>query len=75
MTGKVIKTSAKFGIFVQVDKNSQICDFYQYDRNFQKEDRIRERIRGWIFDKYKGRPLYSAWKDLVDDITKSYEQQ
>ena len=74
MVGKVIKTSAKFGVFVQVDKNSQICDFYQYDRTYPKEERIRNRIRGRIFDRYKGQPLYSAWKNLVDDITKSYEK-
>ena len=74
MVGKVIKTSAKFGVFVQVDKNSQICDFFQYDRTYPKEERIRGRIRGWIFDKYKGQPLYSSWNDLVNDITKNMEK-
>lgn len=68
MKGKIIKTSAKLGVFVQVDKNSQICDLYKYDMNFPKEERVRERIRGKLYDKYKGRPLYSNWNELIQDI-------
>ena len=69
MKGKVIKTSKSSGIFVQVDKNSQICDLYEYDRSLPKDERIRSRIRGWIYDKYKGQPLYSAWNNIVEDVT------
>ena len=69
MRGKIIKTSAKTGVYVQIDKNSQICDFYFYDKSFPKEERIRERIRGWLYDEFKGRPLYTAWNELVTKIT------
>lgn len=69
LRGKVIKTSAQFGVFVQLDKNNQICDMFQFDRSLPKEERIGERVRGSIFDKYHGRPLYSNWKDLVSDLT------
>lgn len=68
MKGKVIKTSAKKGMFVQVDKNSQVCDIYKYDMNFPKEERIRERVRGYLFDTYKGRPLYNNWESLINDV-------
>lgn len=69
LRGKVIKTSAQFGIFIQLDKNKQICDMFQFDRSLPKEERIGERVRGGIFDKYHGRPLYSNWNDLIADLT------
>ena len=75
MKGKIIKTSAKLGVFVQVDKNSQICDLYRYDMNFLKEERVRERIRGKLYDTYKGRPLYNNWNNLIEDVIKDYEKE
>lgn len=70
MRGKVIKTSAKNGVFVQIDKNNQVCDLFVYDKSLPKENRVRQRIRGSLFDTFKGRPLYTAWGDLVTTITK-----
>ena len=70
MRGRIIKTSTKDWIFVQLDKNGQICDFFRFDRSKPKEERIGERIRGELFNTYKGRPLYTAWNDLVDEVTK-----
>jgi hypothetical protein len=67
--GKIIKTSAKMGYYIQLDKNNQICDIFRFDRNYPKEERIRERIRGYVFDMYKGQPLYTAWNSLVECLT------
>jgi hypothetical protein len=69
MRGKIIKTSAKLGYFVQLDKNNQVCDIYTFDRSLPKEERVRDRVRGYLFDTFKGRPLYTAWNDLVDTLT------
>lgn len=74
LKGKIIKTSAKTGLFIQIDKNGQICDIYRYDRSFPKEERIRERVRGLIFDLFKGQPLYSAWKNLIAFANRKEEE-
>lgn len=74
LRGKVVKTSAKSGIFIQLDKNNQICDMFIFDRDFPKEDRIGERFRGPIFDKFHGRPLYSNWQELLKDLTEKTKQ-
>ena len=75
MRGKVIKRSAKLGVYVQIDKNNQICDLYNFDRSFPKEERIRERIRGKVYDMFKGRPLYTAWTELVEILTRKEVDQ
>lgn len=69
MRGQVIKTSAKMGYYVQIDKNNQICDLYRFDRTYPKDERIRERVRGRVYDMFKGRPLYPAWNDLLNLLT------
>jgi hypothetical protein len=72
MRGKVIKLSAKHGIFIQLDKNNQICDLFHYDRTFPKEERVRERIRGLIFDLFHGQPLYTAWKNVIEFASQNF---
>lgn len=66
LKGKVIKTSAKTGYFIQVDKNGQINDIFLFNRSFPADQRIREKVRGPIFDNFKGRPLFSAFKELCE---------
>ena len=68
MVGKVIKINSSDGVFVQIDKNSQICDLYQYNRTLPKEERIGARIRGKVFDEFKGQPLYTAWNNLIETV-------
>ena len=75
LRGKVIKKSYKDGVFVQVDKNGQINDMFVFYRLNPVEDRIGERIRGWLFDKYHGRLLYSNFQELVNDITSIKEEE
>jgi hypothetical protein len=74
MRGKVIKTSAK-NVFVQLDKNNQICDLFVYDKSQEKDARIKERIRGKVFDTFHGRPLYTAWNELIEFLNKDGENE
>ena len=69
MRGRIIRSSNGW-IFVQLDKNNQICDLFTYDKSRPKEERIRERIRGRLFDMFHGRPLYTAWNDIVEEVSK-----
>ena len=62
MRGKKIYTQDKRSIFVQIDKNNQICNLWD------GEDRVYPEI----MNEFRGRPLYTAWNELKARIN---EQQ
>lgn len=61
MNGKVI--FGKPSVFVQVDKNKQICDLLSYEN---KE--TGKRIYPGILNDFRGRPLFTAWNELIEKI-------
>lgn len=63
MRGKKIYTqNNKKSIFVQIDKNNQVCNLWD------GEDRVYPEI----MNEFRGRPLYTAWNELKAKIN---EQQ
>lgn len=76
MKGKVIyqKNGA---IFVQVDKNFQICDFRSFDKKKSYTERIGTRIPegSSLLNTFKGRPLYTAWNSLIEVLTSNERKE
>jgi hypothetical protein len=65
MYGKIIFVNKEKGVFVQRDKNLQVCNLYNFDRKTKK---IGERVYPEILNVYRGRPLYTAWNGLLEAI-------
>lgn len=70
--GKVI--FGKVPVFVQVDKNNQICDLLSFDRKKTFPDRIGSRIYPDVLNTFRGRPIHISWLNLIDVITKKSEK-
>lgn len=71
MRGKVIYSKTQ-NVFVQTDKNFQVCDFRVFNKKAPIEERIGERIPegAALLNTFRGRPLYTAWSALIDIFTK-----
>ena len=68
MKGKVIYQK-NGGIFVQMDKNYQVCDLRSFDKKSPFNERIGKRVYPEILNTFKGRPLYTAWNGLIAAIS------
>jgi hypothetical protein len=66
--GKVIYQDKKKAVFVQMDKNFQICDLLDFDKKKPFEQRIGSRVYPDLLNTFRGRPLYTAWPDLIEAI-------
>ena len=62
--GRVIY-SKKQSVFVQMDKNFQICDLLSFDKK-----KLGDRVYPDILNMFRGRPLYTAWLPLIEAIKK-----
>lgn len=69
LRGKVIK-AFPMSYFVQINKMNEICNIFLFDKSQEKENRIGAPVKGKIFEKYSGRPLYTAWNELISDLQK-----
>ena len=65
--GFLIKKTKTEGLFFQTDKNNQVCDIF----TSIKGEGITNRVRGRIFDTFKGRPysrnLISSIYDFINE--------
>lgn len=66
--GKVIYQDKKKAVFVQMDKNFQICDLLDFDKKKPFEQRIGSRVYPDLLNTFRGRPLYTAWPGLIEAI-------
>ena len=69
LRGRVIYQSKKGGVFVQMDKNFQVCDLLGFDKTKPFEERIGSRIYPDLLNTFRGRPLYLAWNELIEEIS------
>lgn len=69
MKGKVLY--AKIPIFIQIDKNGQVCDFLEYNK--KAEQKVGKRIYPEILSEFRGQPLYTAWTKLIERF--NYEEE
>lgn len=53
MRGKKIYANNK-SVFVQIDKNNQVCQLWDGD----------DRVYPEVMNIFRGRPLYTAWNEL-----------
>lgn len=66
--GFLVKKTKTEGLFFQTDKNNQVCDIF----SSVKGEGLKGRVRGRIFDTYKGRP-YS--RNLISSIYEFINEQ
>ena len=65
--GFLVRKNKVDGLFFQVDKNGQICDIFNAVRN----EGIKNRVRGVLFDTYKGRPFSKKlFQELIEVVTR-----
>ena len=75
MKGKVIYQSKKKAVFVQMDKNFQICDLLDFNKKKPFAERIGSRVYPDLLNTFRGRPLYTAWPTLIEAINKKTEEE
>ena len=66
LKGRVIYQSKAGGVFVQIDKNFQICDFLSFDKTKPFEERIGQRVHPELLNTFRGRPLRLVWSSLIN---------
>lgn len=72
MVGKVVFKNRKEGVFVQRDKNFQVCDLLSFDR---KKKVIGNRVYPDLLNIFRGQPLYTAWNSLLEAIKQKEEEE
>ena len=74
MKGKVIYQKQK-AVFVQMDKNFQVCDLLAFDKKKPYAERIGARVYPDLLNTFRGRPLYTAWPYLIEAINKKAAEE
>ena len=65
MRGRKIYRNKKVTCFVQVDKNNQVCELYDYNPKLGYDERIGAPIERQILSDFRGQPLVLAWDNLI----------
>lgn len=68
MRGRKIYRNKKVTCFVQVDKNNQICELYDYNPKLGYDERIGAPIERQILSDFRGQPLVLAWDNLIEAL-------
>lgn len=74
MKGRVIYQKKK-SVFVQMDKNHEICDILDFDKKKPFSERIGNRVYPDLLNTFRGRPLYTAWPILIEAINKKTAEE
>lgn len=72
LNGRVIYSKKK-AVFVQVDKNFQVCDLFEFNKKEAPTNRIGSRVYPDLLNTFRGRPLYTAWNGLIEAINQKVE--
>ena len=75
MKGRIIYQGKKKAVFIQMDKNYQVCDLLDFNKKKPFEQRIGSRVYPDLLNTFRGRPLYTAWKDLIEAINQKREEE
>lgn len=75
MKGRKICRNKKETCFVQVDKNNQVCELYDYNPRLGYNERIGEPIERQILSDFRGQPLVLAWDNLIVALQKEEEEE
>ena len=68
MKGRKIFRNKKTIVFVQVDKNNQVTDLYEFNSKNPYEKRIGARCERQILSDFRGRPLVLCWNELIEAL-------
>lgn len=60
---------------MQVDKNNQVCELYNYNPKLSYDQRIGEPIERQILSDFRGQPLILCWDNLITVLQKEEEEQ
>lgn len=75
MRGRKIYRNRKETCFVQVDKNNQVCELYDYNPKLGYDQRIGTPIERQILSDFRGQPLVLAWDNLITALQKEEEEE
>lgn len=75
MRGRKIYRNRKETCFVQVDKNNQVCELYDYNPKLGYDQRIGAPIERQILSDFRGQPLVLAWDNLITALQKEEEEE
>ena len=75
MRGRKIYRNKKEICFVQVDKNNQICELYDYNPKLGYNERIGAPIERTILSDFRGQPLVLAWDNIITALQKEEEEE
>lgn len=75
MRGRKIYRNRKETCFVQVDKNNQVCELYDYNPKLGYDQRIGAPIERQILSDFRGQPLVLAWDNLITTLQKEEEEE
>lgn len=75
MRGRKIYRNRKETGFVQVDKNNQVCELYDYNPKLGYDQRIGAPIERQILSDFRGQPLVLAWDNLITALQKEEEEE
>lgn len=75
MKGRKIYRNKKETCFVQVDKNNQVCELYDYNPRLGYNERIGAPIERQILSDFRGQPLVLAWDNLIVALQKEEEEE
>lgn len=75
MRGRKIYRNKRETCFVQVDKNNQICELYDYNPKLGYDQRIGAPIERQILSDFRGQPLVLAWDNLIIALQKEEEEE
>lgn len=74
MRGRKIYRNKKVTCFVQVDKNNQVCELYDYNPRLGYDERIGAPIERQILSDFRGQPLVLAWDNLIEALQLEEEE-
>jgi hypothetical protein len=74
MRGRKIYRNKKVTCFVQVDKNNQVCELYDYNPKLGYDERIGAPIERQILSDFRGQPLVLAWDNLIEALQLEEEE-
>lgn len=75
MKGRIIYQGKKKAVFVQMDKNYQVCDLLDFNKKKPFAERIGSRVYPDLLNTFRGRPLYTAWPSLIEAINKKTAEE
>lgn len=75
MRGRKIYRNKRETCFVQVDKNNQVCELYDYNPKLGYDQRIGAPIERQILSDFRGQPLVLAWDNLIISLQKEEEEE